>query len=315
MGMSKAMSKKGKGTASPECPPPRFDPRLILILATVDVSFAAIFIRFSDAPSLIIALYRMLLSTLFLLPFLFMEGGFQAYTKLSRRNKLELLAAGFALAVHFGFWIESLKHVSVANAVILVTSHPLLIGVLSISLLGERMAPVQWAGTGIAFTGILIIAAGDWQSGGGDAFVGDMLALVGMVAFAVYLLVGRRLRQVCTTAAYVVPVYGVSAIIFLIVSLASNVPLTGYPASDWGVFLALALVCTLGGHTLYNYTLAHVPAYLVSITLLGEPVLSTIFAWAILTEVPKWFVIPGGALVLIGIYLATAGQLTGHRRK
>jgi len=309
------MPRKGKGKLAPQCPPPRFDPRLVLIIATVDVSFAAIFIRFSDAPSLIIALYRMVLSTLFLLPLLFMEGGFKAYTKLSRRNKLELLAAGFALAIHFGFWIESLKHVSVANAVILVTSHPLLIGVLSIYLLGERMAPVQWAGTGIAFAGIIVIAAGDWQAGAGEAFVGDMLALVGMVAFAVYLLVGRRLRQVCTTAAYVVPVYGVSAIVFFIAILVSNVPLTGYPVSDWSVFLALALVCTLGGHTLYNYTLGHVPAYLVSITLLGEPVLSTVFAWAILSEVPSWFVMPGGTMVLIGIYLATAGQMTGPRRK
>lgn len=282
------------------------DPRIALMIATIAVSFAAIFIKCSGAPSIIIAFYRKAFATLLLLPFLFIYGR-EALSKLSRRQACEIVAAGVALAFHFWLWIESLKHVSVANSVLLVTAHPLLVGALSVRLLGERMESSQWAGMGIALGGIAMITAGDWKTGVGQELIGDLLALLGMVAFAAYLLIGRRLRQGLPTLVYVVPVYGVSALVLLLIVMVMSTPLIGYPAQDWAIFLALAVVCTIGGHTLYNYSLAHVPASLVSVTLLGEPVLSSLFAWLLLSEVPGWFVLPGGMLVLMGIYMANVG--------
>ena len=286
---------------------PVLDPRIALIIATIGVSFAAIFIKFSGAPSIIIAFYRKAFATLLLLPFLFIYGR-EALSKISRREVFEIVAAGVALAFHFWSWIESLKHVSVANSVLLVTSHPLLVGILSMRLLGERMGSLQWAGTGIALGGIAMITAGDWKAGLGQKLIGDLLALLGMVAFAVYLLAGRRLRQGLPTLVYVVPVFAVSALVLLLIVMVMSTPLTGYPAQDWAIFLALAVVCTIVGHTLYNYSLAYVPASLVSVALLGEPVLSSLFAWLLLSEVPSWFVLPGGILVLTGIYLANVGM-------
>jgi drug/metabolite transporter (DMT)-like permease len=286
---------------------PVLDPRIALIIATISVSFAAIFIKFSGAPSIIIAFYRKAFATLLLLPFLFIYGR-EALSKISRREAFEIVAAGVALAFHFWFWIESLKHVSVANSVLLVTSHPLLVGILSMRLFGERMGSLQWVGTGIALSGIAMITAGDWKAGVGQELIGDVLALLGMVAFAVYLLAGRHLRQRVPTLVYVVPVYGVSALVLLLIALAMSTPLIGYPALDWVIFLGLAVVCTIGGHTLYNYSLAYVPASLVSVTLLGEPVLSSLFAWLLLSEVPSWFILPGGILVLTGIYWASVGM-------
>jgi len=282
------------------------DPRIALMIATITVSFAAIFIKSSGAPSIIIAFYRKAFATLLLLPFLFIYGR-EALSKLSRRQACEIVTAGVGLAFHFWLWIESLKHVSVANSVLLVTAHPLLVGALSVRLLGERMESSQWAGMGIALGGIAMITAGDWKTGVGQELIGDLLALLGMVAFAAYLLIGRRLRQGLPTLVYVVPVYGVSALVLLLIVMVMSTPLIGYPAQDWAIFLALAVVCTIGGHTLYNYSLAHVPASLVSVTLLGEPVLSSLFAWLLLSEVPGWFVLPGGILVLMGIYMANVG--------
>jgi len=283
------------------------DPRIALVIATIAVSFAAIFIKCSGAPSIIIAFYRKAFATLLLLPFLFIYGR-EALSKLSRRQACEIVAAGVALAFHFWLWIESLKHVSVANSVLLVTAHPLLVGALSVRLLGERMESSQWAGMGIALGGIAMITAGDWKTGVGQELIGDLLALLGMVAFAAYLLIGRRLRQRLPTLVYVVPVYGVSALVLLLIVMVMSTPLIGYPAQDWAIFLALAVVCTIGGHTLYNYSLAHVPASLVSVTLLGEPVLSSLFAWLLLSEVPGWCVLPGGMPVLAGIFLANVGM-------
>jgi drug/metabolite transporter (DMT)-like permease len=305
--MLKSRSLKGTNV-------PVLDPRVALLIATIDVSFAAIFIKFSAAPSIIIAFYREGFATLLLLPFLFIYGR-EALSKISRREVFEMVAAGVALAFHFWFWIESLKHVSVANSVLLVTAHPLLVGILSMRLLGERMESLQWAGAGIALGGIAMITAGDWKTGAGHELRGDLLALLGMVAFAAYLLAGRRLRQSLSTLVYVVPVYGVSAVVLLSIAGLSATPLVGYPGQDWVIFLALAVVCTIGGHTLYNYSLAHVTASLVSVTFLGEPVLSSVFAWLLVSEVPSWFVLPGGVLVLAGIYLANVGMTKGVRSR
>jgi drug/metabolite transporter (DMT)-like permease len=302
-----------KGKTLKDTKIPTLDPRIALIIATISVSFAAIFIKFSGAPSIIIALYRKAFATLLLLPFLFIYGR-EALSRISRREVLEIVAAGVALAFHFWFWIESLKHVSVANSVLLVTAHPLLVGILSVRLLGERMEFVQWAGTGIALGGIAMITAGDWKTGVGQELMGDLLALLGMAAFAGYLLAGRRLRQSLSTLAYVVPVYGVSALVLLSMAAVSATPLIGYSTQDWALFLALAVVCTICGHTLYNYSLAHVTASLVSVTLLGEPILASLLAWWVLYEVPSWFVLPGGVLVLVGIYLTNLGMTKANPR-
>lgn len=289
------------------------DPRIALIAATIGVSFAAIFIKFSGAPSIIIAFYRKAFATLVLLPF-FLFHGRGALSRVSRREAFEMVAAGIALAFHFWFWIESLKHVSVANSVLLVTAHPLLVGILSVRLLGERMGSLQWAGTGTALGGIAMITAGDWKTGVGQELIGDLLALLGMVAFAAYLLAGRRLRKRLSTLVYVVPVYGISALVLLSITMVSATPLIGYSSQDWVIFLALAVVCTIGGHTLYNYSLAHVTASLVSVTLLGEPILASLLAWWVLYEVPSWFVLPGGVLVLVGIYLTNLGMTKADPR-
>ncbi len=288
--------------------------RIALIAATIGVSFAAIFIKFSGAPSIIIAFYRKAFATLLLLP-LFFASGREALSRISRREAFEMVAGGIALAFHFWFWIESLKHVSVANSVLLVTAHPLLVGMLSVRLLGERMGSLQWAGTGIALGGIAVITAGDWKTGAGQELIGDLLALLGMVAFAAYLLAGRRLRRSLSTLVYVVPVYGISALVLLSIAMVSATPLIGYTTREWVIFLSLAVVCTIGGHTLYNYSLAHVTASLVSVTLLGEPVLASLLAWVLLYEAPSWFVLPGGILVLAGIYLTNAGMMKASSRR
>jgi drug/metabolite transporter (DMT)-like permease len=293
---------------------PALEPRIALIVATIGVSFAAIFIKLSGAPSITIAFYRMAFATLLLLPF-FLTSGRVALSRISCRELFEMVAAGVALAFHFWFWMESLKHVSVANSVLLVTAHPLLVGMLSQRVLGEPMESLQWAGAGVALAGIATITAGDWKTGMGEELVGDLLALLGMVAFAAYLLAGRRLRRSVSTLVYVVPVYGVSALVLLSVAMVSATPLMGYPIQDWLIFIALAVVCTIGGHTLYNYCLAHVTASLVSVTLLGEPVLASLFAWLLLHEIPSWFVLPGGLLVLAGIYLTNLGMTRATSRR
>lgn len=288
-------------------------PQAAIAVAVVCVSFAAIFIRWSVSPAVTIALYRMGFATLLLAPFLATAKGAQ-FRELTTRDQLLLAGVGLALAIHFATWILSLKLVDVATSVVLVTSHPLLVAVVSHFAFGERVSPTMAVGIAVGFGGVVLIALA--QSGRGtDPLLGSGLALVGAVAAAVYILAGRRLRQRVNLVPYAVGVYAFTTLFlvgFSVVTATSLVVGDSF-AQEMILFLLLAAVSQIGGHTLYNWALKHVSATVVSTSLLGEPVGASILALLLLGEMPGC---PGGVggapcsgttLVVVGAALALAG--------
>src|SRR2546426_149145 len=205
----------------------RGGPYAAIALAVVSVSFSAIFISWSTSPFITIAVYRLALASLILAPFALLDRR-RPLRGISRRDALIMIGVGAILATHFTLWIGSLKiegvSVNVASSVILVTSHPLLVGVLSHYVLRESLLPV-----------------GDWRT-------------------------------------------------------------------ELALFLAMAVIPQIGGHTLYNWSLRWVTAPVVSLSLVGEPIGSSLLAWALLSQAPGAAVGIGGALALGGIYLTVLGQ-------
>jgi drug/metabolite transporter (DMT)-like permease len=282
----------------------RLSPKGAIVIAVVSISFASIFIKWSQAPALAIAAYRLLFATLILLiPTLAFQR--KELLALTRKEYTVLALVGVALAFHFGFWISSLKYTTVANSVILVSTHPILIAVVSHYYLKERISIAAGAGVGIALVGMIIIGSSDFTVSQ-ESLYGDFLALVGMFALAAYLLSGRRLRQKTPVLPYVTVVYGVATIALFIGCFMFSVPLFPYPVEEWVLFLALAIIPMILGHTVYNWTLRYVTALVVSMSILGEPILSAILAYILLSEVPTNWVILGGILVLVGIYLVAS---------
>lgn len=271
-------------------------------MAIVAISFASIFIRWSEAPPDVIAFYRMLLATMVLAPFALRSRNRSDLASLDRRTAAIMLAVGAVLAIHFYAFNASLELTSVASATVLVTSHPLLVGVLGLVLLNERPRN-GGLGLVIGLGGVVVISFADLGSGRVE---GDLLALLGMVAAAVYLLAGRVVRQKVGLINYVLFVYSsCTAVLFLIV-LVNGSHLWPYPVQELMIFLALAIVSTLMGHTILNWSLRYLPAAFVSVSMLGEPVGASILAALLLAEVPAPAVVLGAAMVLAGIAL-TAG--------
>jgi len=132
--------------------------------------------------------------------------------------------------------------------------------------------------------------------------LGDMLALAGAFFAGIYLLIGRKLRANIDNLEYVSIVYSIAAILLLIISLFYNENITDYPTKTWIFFLLLALVPTVVGHSLYNWLLKYIPAYRVATVILGEPIGATILAIFFFDQVPGWFTIAGGGMILFGIY-------------
>ena len=277
------------------------NPYLGLLAATVAVSFSAILIKYSGAPSLVIATYRLAITAAILLPFL--RGPRLAQVRaLSRRSLGLLVLSGLLLALHFAFWTASLRFTSVASSVLFVSVHPVLVAAIGVPLFGER--PSRVAVLGIAFTlaGSALIAGADLNLGR-QALRGDLLAFLGAVVFAGYLLIGRSTRQHMDNLSYSAPVYAICAGVLALLSFIFNQSLLAVQGTDLLDFLALAVVCTLGGHLLYNWTLRYLPAADVSVSFLGEPVGASLLAWLLLDQRPPAATIAGGVVVLAGIWL------------
>jgi len=301
---------------------PRVPPFVALTFGILAVSTAAIFIRFaqSEAPSLVIAAYRMGLSALILAPYAWLRHR-QELRSLDRRSLALAALSGLFLALHFAAWITSLEYTTVASSVVLVTTTPLWVALLSPFFLKESLTRPVLLGLGLALSGGLVVGLSDacvWQGGlvcpslaemvRGQAFLGDALALFGALMAASYIMIGRSLRMQLSLGAYIFVVYGMAALVLLGLVLWSGQPLGGYSSPTYGWFLLLAVVPQLFGHTVFNWALRYISAAYVSVTLLGEPVGSTILAYFLLQESPTWIKIIGAILILTGISVASRGE-------
>lgn len=293
---------------------------LAIFIAILAVSTASIFIRQAqqDAPSLVIAAVRLSLASLAIAPFAIFQHR-DEIRSLTRREWILAALAGLFLSVHFATWITSLEYTTVVSSVVLVSTGPLWVALLSPVFLKENSSRWVWIGMTLALLGGLIVGLGDSCSLtdarlscpplsdllSGSAFLGNFLALLGAWTVAGYLMIGRNLRAKISLVPYIFIVYGIASIALLGYAAIAKQPLFGYPQLTYLWMLCLALIPQLIGHSTYNWALRYMPASLVSITTLGEPIGSAILAFFLLGESPTALTLLGGGFILAGIYLAS----------
>lgn len=301
-------------------------PYLVLGLGLLAVSTGALFIRFAQAegvPSLAIAAVRLSLSAVFLLPAVGRQHR-DTIKVLPRRTWLLVAVSGLFLALHFATWITSLQFTSVANSTVFVSSSPIFVALIARLFLREPITRFTLAGLLVAIGGSAIIALSDtclWgsgcapsaESGSLGSLAGDALALAGAAAVAVYLVIGRRLRQGLDLVPYIVLTYGAAAATLVVACLATGTPLLSYTPLAYLWMFLLALFPQTIGHTSYNWALKHLPATFVAVATLGEPILSSLLAVLILGETPSALKVVGGVVVLIGITLTMQASGVGRR--
>lgn len=276
-------------------------------MAVLAISTAAPLVRLAAAPPLVVATWRLGLSVVVVGTLAVATGTWRQWRGLGRRDVVVAVAAGVALAVHFWSWIASIGLTSVAASVVLVNLQPVIVAAGSAWWLHERPTRAQWAGVALAVVGAGIVGLGDGAMGGvastgRDSALGNALALLGAVTAALYYLAGRRLRASLDLWPYTTLVYGTCFVVLLVAALATDAPLWPVTPRAFGLYAALAAGPMLLGHTGMNWALRHLPAYVVNLTVLGEPVGATLLAWAIpaIGEPPTTAVLLGGALVLVG---------------
>ena len=279
-----------------------------LLISIIAVSFASIFILSCQAPPLSIAFYRLLFTTLLIFPFILIRKKTRDELRtLPRATLLMMLVIGVILATHFSLWITSLKMTSVASSVILVTAHPVLVAPVSFYFLKEKLSLVNALGIALSLAGVGVLVIGNYgfAAFGLDTIEGNILALLGGIAAGLYILGGRKLRKTVSTMTYAFVVYAVGTITLFFICLTLNAPVYNLAVTDYAIILLMAVVSGIFGHTLYNWSLGYIRASVMSVALLGEPIGSSLLAYAIpwIHQEPSLYTIVGGGIILVGIFL------------
>ena len=284
---------------------------LVLTAALLGVSLSGPLVRISHAHSLAIASWRIAFSLVIIVIALAITGQWRQWQRLTRGEVLIAMGAGGMLALHFWSWNTSVTLTSVAASVVLVDTQPVVVALLSVFWLREAPSRRQWAGIAVAMVGALIVASPDFANDTAAAvahpraWLGDLLALLGAVTAAIYFVSGRRLRATLDLWSYVGLVYGACLVVLLALVALTGAPLVPQPSRELAIFAALALGPMLLGHTGLNWALKHSPAYVVNITLLGEPIGATLIAAMLpgIREIPGPATYIGGAIVFAGVVL------------
>ncbi|MCC5910237.1 MAG: DMT family transporter [Clostridiaceae bacterium] len=286
---------------------------LIMLVGVIAVSFSAIFVRNTTAPSTIVAMYRMVL-TFFLFVPVMLTNGREKITQITKKEVILCGLSGIFLALHFSTWIASLSYTTVASSTVLVGLQPIFTAIIGYFLYKERLSRNGIIGMAIAIFGGSVIGILDFQVSEGHLY-GDFLALMGGFFGALYILIGRTVRKKVSTLVYTFLVYGSCTLILVIVNIYLRTPIIGYSSKDYILFLAMAIVCTVGGHTIFNWSLKHVEANKVSTAMLGEPVGATFLAIILLKEVPNQWQIVSGILIITGLYIFMTAGVREHKLK
>jgi len=305
----------------------RAPPVLVVLAGVVFTSFSSIFVRLSTAPPLVIAAYRMVFTTVLLMPLLLREiaadrrrhpgAGNRPHFRNDSSTRVRAggrtrdghprivmlsVLSGILLSFHFAAWITSLSYTSVASSTVLVTTHPIIVAIAGFLFLGERLSGRAVTFMLGALAGGLVLVVGGLGAGG-SATLGNLLAFLGAVTISGYMLIGRFVRQHLSANRYTSIVYSVAAILLTSYALIAGNPLLGYAPRELLIFLALAVVCTLLGHSLFNWALRYVRPTTVSTSILGEPVIASILAWILFLEIPTVYTVVGGVMILVSIFL------------
>ena len=288
---------------------------LLLVLSVSMVSSASILILVSTSPPLVIVFWRTLYGAMLMAVIGAARGDSHAIRgTLLKKNWRWLIFTGVMLSLHFSAWFTSLTMTSLAASVVLTDSSPIFTAVLSTLVLKEPLRRMSWAGVIVAVTGAVALSWSDLVSTGSQALAGDLLALLSAVFLAVYFIGGRRFAKGLPVSVYTSTVYASAAASTLVLCLISGTNIAVFETREVVIFLALAIFPTVLGHSVNNYLLTIVPAYVVSSAVLGEPIGATLLGVIILNRIPSVETILGFAVILIGVGLVIVDLAVGAKR-
>jgi drug/metabolite transporter (DMT)-like permease len=291
----------------------------VLAFSLLGISFAGPLVRLSGADPLAIAIWRLCFSLVIVGAALVATGEWRDWRRLAPADYLLAALSGICLAFHFWAWNASIHLTTIAASVTLVSLQPAFIVAISAVFLREAPTSRQLAGIAVAIIGAMVIAAPAWRESGATlgrgAMLGNVLATSAAVTAAIYYSIGRRMRGRFGLWAYVGLAYTACTVTLIVMAVLTSAPVVPQPPRELAIFAGLAIGPMLLGHTGMNWALKYLPAYVVNLVVLGEPVGATILGAILpgIRQVPSAITLLGGAVILGGVLLAASGTVSGER--
>jgi len=277
-----------------------------LLFGATCIALSPIFVRLSEAGPTATAFWRVALAVPALWIFFMLKTKGKPVRYSGRW--LLLFAAGLAFAGDLGFWHLSIKLTSVANSTLLANLASIFVTLAAWMFLRQRPTGLFLAGLAAALAGVALLVSASARFGSGG-LAGDALGVLTAMFYAAYIFAVKGLRDRGEATLQLMAVTSTITALFLLpAALASGEVLFPQTAYGWAVLLGLAWISHAAGQGLIAYALAHLPAAFSSVSLLLQPVMATVFAWFLLAEPVAALQVAGGAVVLLGIYLARKGS-------
>ncbi len=272
--------------------------KFIVIFAVVAGATSGIFGKLTEAPSMVIGFYRLLFALpFFLVPILLKHRG--EFKNIGRREWVLSIVSGIALFLHYWSWFTALKITSVASATVLVTLHPFLVAAMGFLIWKKPVSLKAVLGIVVAIIGGTIVVGGNFTDG--NTFFGDILAFAACIGMGIYLSIGSEVRSKMSASVYILIVFGTCLLCFSIAIVITSTPLLTYEPKDYFWIAVMAIVCQLGCHAVFNWSMGYVSSLYVSALDTGEIIVAALLALIVFSEIPTVWQMLGGIIVILGL--------------
>jgi len=272
-------------------------PRLALAFGILCISIFPILVKLKLTPGLISAFYRMAIAISLLLPYVLITKKF----KLPSTNILLLaILCGVLFASDVAVWNIAIQDSSATQASLLTNLSPLWVGIISFAFLKTKPATNFWIGTSVALFGMAMLVGFQFfiELNFDRAFI---LAVFSGILYSIYLLVSKKVLSQTDVLSFMTISLLASAVYLAVVCVGMNEPFSGFSDMGWLVLLIQAVVCQLMAWLSISYATQHMRPTRISLSLLGQAVLTAVLAWLFLDEKITLNMIFGGIILLLGI--------------
>lgn len=283
---------------------------VLLAFGVLCGSTAVIMIKASDENPYLLAAYRLLIATIFILPLYIREKQNYAQPYGFKQFRFSLLP-GLLLGVHFITWNMGVALTPVANASLIVNTTPAVMPFFLWIFFRERVNRIEVFGTFLAISGLLILGFGRFDLSTSDSR-GQWLVFLSMLLFAAYLALGRKNSGRLPLWLYMWPLYLTAGVFCLICALFFVNPIKPYSLTNILIFFGLAIIPTFGGHTLLNYSMKNFRGQVVSVANLGQIIFAAGLGFLLLGEIPSSQFYLTAILILSGVLIIL---FNGYRQR
>ncbi len=283
---------------------------MALLAGALIIGFSPVLIKMADAPGIVSSFYRLFIGTLTLTPF-FIYSFLKNKPKLPLKGVLIAIIAGLCFALDMSLWTTGIMVSTATIPTIAGNLSPLWVGIMAMIFFKERNNTGFWTGLLLALVGVSLLVLHDFYHSNG-MMKGLLLGLIAGIFYAIYIILTQPGRKYLNTISFLYITTLATTLFLGIFLISQNLSFTGYPAKSWIIFIIMGITLQAGAWFLINYSQGHLPASIISPTLLTQPVLAAIIAFFMIGEVLTIWQLVGGFIVVLGIYLVHFSRI--HRK-